>query len=128
MQQLKQELPSADYVSSHECCGQVRRSDCVDIKTKFGRRYVLEFEDAVFAGSRCPWHRQIKCRRGFIAPGGGTTLYAYAPGGTAALGLVELCETDKRYTLQQWGNTEVAIVFDVEHFAPVATILKPLRR
>lgn len=121
---------SADYVSSHDCCGQVRRKDCIDLKKTFGRRYVLNYEDPAFAGSRCPWHRQILCKVGkaFIAPSGGTNLYAYAHGAKAKE-LYDLAEAlPDQFKVAQGSNTEVGITFDVEHFAPVAVILQPKRR
>lgn len=130
MQSQRREMPSADYASSHDCCGQVRRADCVDLKKVFGRRYRLEYEDPHFAGSRCPWHRQIKCRRGrgFISPAGGEKLHAYGCG-PAARELEELASSDpSNYRVAQGNTQEIGIEFDLEHFAPVAAILRPVRR
>jgi len=127
MPSVTPEMPSADFVSSHDCCGQVRRKDCIDVVKRFKRRYVFEYEDPHFAGSRCPWHRQIRCRHGFIAPAGGTKLHGYGTG-AAAKKLVDLAKKDDRFVITQGSSKEVGVNFDVEHIAPVATILKAKRR
>jgi hypothetical protein len=112
----------------------------------FRPEYVIEYEDPSIGRSQtkeeaargiapppsrnCPWHRQIQCRRGrgFIAPSGGTELYAYARGQAARdLEMMATAAPDK-FHIAQGSNKEIGITFDVEHVASVETILRPKRR
>jgi hypothetical protein len=87
------------------------------------KRYVIEYEDAAFQGSRCPWHRQIRCQHGFIAPAGGGKLYAYGK-----VRVVHQLEALPGVTILQGSKTEIGLTFHEEQFASVAAILKPVRK
>lgn len=130
MRSLEPETFSAEFGVDHECCGVVREGDCLDLLARFGRTYMIDYEDPVFRGSRCPWHVRIICRGGWVAPSDGTKLYGYARRRRKIrLKLRELALTQpERYRIAQEGDSEIGIIFDVEHFAPVAAILKPVRR
>ena len=121
------EVPSAEYGVNHDCCGTVYPRDCLDLAKDF-ESYQIRYEDPAFKGSRCPWHREIICRHGSIAPNGGTGLYAISTGRIRAR-IRDLSLSDPaRFKLTQDGDLECSIVFDVEDFTAVATILKAQRR
>jgi len=104
---------------------------CINLRERFGRRYRVEYEPSYYAergaGARAddPWPMVIPCENGHICPWGGSTLTACTKAaGSVANRLKALPFT----TVAQDGSDGANVLFDVNHFDVVATIMKPRRR
>jgi hypothetical protein len=104
---------------------------CIDLRQRFGKRYRITRDPAYFAeygkGARTPdpWYWIIPCRNGHFYPWGNTRLAASVDGHPligAALKRLTCCE------LVQDGSDGQTFVFEAEHFADVAKIMRPHRR
>ena len=120
-------LPDDD--GSCQWCGLKDHGNVIDLDARFGGRWTIEWDDIAMKGSRCPWHRQIRCRYGFICPTEKRSLklWASADSSRASKALVALCDDD-RFILKQAGEGCSAIEFHLRDINQIVSILKPVRR
>jgi hypothetical protein len=97
---------------------------CIDLKERFGKRFRVIREPG-HGLTRDPWLWQLQCRRGHIAPWGGTRLVACIDGHRL---LAKRLASLPGVQLVADGDDGANVVFDVADFATVAKLLKPRRR
>jgi len=104
---------------------------CINLKERFGHHYRVAYEESYFAdygpNARIedPWLMVVLCEHGEICPWGGTTLAACTnKAGAVAKRLKSLPFTK----VAQDGDDGANILFDIEHFAQIAAIMKPRKR
>jgi len=98
---------------------------CINLKTKFGSKHRITYEDPIFKGNRDPWHLILLCQHGHIYPFGGNYLGASTDkSGPIARQLrdMECCTT------VQVGSDGTNVSFHVDDFAQVAALMRPRRR
>jgi hypothetical protein len=105
--------------------------NCINLKELFGKRYKVVYEEAYDAehGENAyredRWLMIMLCQNGHICPWGGSTLAACtSKAGSIAKRLKALPFT----SVAQEGDDGANVLFDIEHFAEVAKIIKPRRR
>lgn len=98
---------------------------CINLKSRFGTVYKIDREPGHGSKTQDAWLWQIRCRRGHIAPWGGSKLVACTDrrgqiaGKLAALPCVQVV---------QEGDDGTNAVFDVADFDAVAAVMLPYRR
>jgi len=105
--------------------------DCINLKERFGELFKVDYEESYYAehGGNAykpdPWYMILLCQNGHICPWGGTELAACTKNaGPIAAKLKRLPFS----RVGQEGDDGANIVFDVEHFAEVAEIMRPRKR
>jgi hypothetical protein len=96
---------------------------CVDLRTTFTGRFRFTWDESYHAETpdrrpvEAPWLTRIACRYGFIAPHGGRRLMAYTTTRRRALAALP------GVTVQQHGEGEISVTFDVAEIESVARVL-----
>ena len=105
--------------------------DCINLRERFGDRFKVAYEESYYAqygpNARIedPCLMIIPCPTGHICPGGvGRLMACTDSAGSIAKRLKALDFT----TVVQDGSDGVNVMFPVEEFAEVATVMKPRRR
>ena len=103
--------------------------DCVNLKQRFGDRFKVAYEESYYAERsrqtmEDPWLMVMACRNGHICPWGGSELAAC----TDSIRIANRLKRLPFATVAQDGDDGANVLFDVEHFAEVAKIMKPRRR
>ncbi len=105
--------------------------DCINLKERFGDRFKVTYEESYYAqfgpNARIedPWLMIIPCQAGHICPGGvGRLMACTDSAGSIAKRLKALEFT----IVAQDGSDGVNVIFPVDRFDEVATVMKPRRR
>jgi hypothetical protein len=106
--------------------------DCINLEARFGRQCRIEREESYYAQHgpgarrRDPWLTIIPCRFGHLYPFGGGLLATSVDGYPKVAGRLRKLPGCRVH--QDGDRGELTVVFDVEHFAHVAQIMRPRRR
>jgi hypothetical protein len=104
---------------------------CVNLKDAFGDRFKVLFEESYraerpeYRREKAPWLMILPCQHGHIGPWDGTLLAACTD---KAGGIAKRLKSLSFTTVAQDGTDGANIVFDVEYFDQVASIMKPRKR
>jgi hypothetical protein len=98
---------------------------CIDLKKKYGHRYVLDLDEAAGGRWSDPWYHQIVCRHGRIGPHGGDRLVASTNGpGRVARRLLKLSGVE----VLADGDDGANVIFPVQLLTTVARVMRPRSR
>jgi len=104
---------------------------CINLQDRFGRQYRVGYEESYYAqyGPNAttvdPWYMEIRCQNGTIGPWGGDDLVACTKSaGPVAQALKALPFA----RVHQDGSDGANVVFPLERFDEVATIMRPRRK
>lgn len=99
--------------------------NCLNLRSRYGDRYVIKFEESRQGRERDRWLMVIPCKLGHVFPFGGTKLAASVDGHPK---LARKIAALPGCRVHQDGSDGMTIVFDAEHFDAVAKIMRPKRR
>jgi hypothetical protein len=88
---------------------------CIDLERRFPM-YRVDYEDPMFALTKDPWHKIIKCRRGHISPAGGTKLWA-CTNGVRSEASRRMLSGELPCTITMHGDDGINAEFDVKDSA-----------
>lgn len=101
--------------------------DCIDLETRFGRRYRVGYEDPQFAATQDPWHKIVKCKSGHICPSGETTLWACTKGRRSRVAKAML-SGELPCVIKMDGDDGINAEFDVSDFQSMFSAMGAIRR
>lgn len=98
---------------------------CVNLAERFGHRFRIVYEEQVaeWPVADRPWLARIACRYGHVGVQGGEQLYGFTDHPVIGRRLRALACVERAQ-----GDSEVRIVFPVDHLPAVLALLRPYRR
>jgi hypothetical protein len=97
----------------------------INLRTKFGDKYIIRFEESREGSERDPWLYIIPARSGHFYPFSSTEVAASVDGHPK---LARKLARLPFVRVHQDGDDGATLVFDQSYFAVVARVLKPIKR